>query len=97
MECAKCIRNLEKLEESDADSVSSSNSTMSYSLENFKVPVSVKNKESSNSSHDSLSESSDTNMSVYEACAAQLKLLRHKREKKSCDVWRLLTSIISML
>ena len=72
MERAKCIRNQEKQDESDADSVSSSNSTMSYSLEEFKVPVSVKIKERSNNSHESLSESSDTNMSVNEACAAPL-------------------------
>ena len=77
MECAKCIRNQKMQDESDADSVSSSNSTMSCSL-------------------DSLSESSDTNMSVNEACASPLKLLRHKREKKSCDVWSLLMAIISM-
>ena len=77
--------------------VSSLNFAMLYSLEDFKVPVSVKSKESSNSSHDSLSESSDTNISVNEACAAPLKLLRHKGKKKSCDVRSLLTAIISML
>ena len=42
MEHDNCIRIQEKQDDSDADSVSSSNSTISYSLEDFKIPVSVK-------------------------------------------------------
>ena len=98
MELAKHLRRAEKEDESDSESVSSSNSTVSYDLEESEVPE-LRNKceENNKNNSDSLAEESDTNMSVNEICAAPSHLPEGRRGKKSRHVESLLLAITRLL